>query len=325
MSIERSGPTELVTGGPGRYVCLGIPGPVTARAIDRTECMYGSTRTHAGSTDPRPDGSSIGACRSFSRSVTVIGRVAVRLLRRPEPETSATGAGALGFRLQFRGMGSTSLTAAVERQAGACRQLAINLVEHAEHAPLLVSSERKLLHGYADSMAAIADGLIRALKDNDTSKLKTFWKWAGIAAGSISVAIVSGAAEGVAGTLVDATSIRQVADEILGHVETDQRLVDALRHPEMSLSNISQHDLERLASLATRSGFKLILERYDGIRAVKITSLYPMTEPYDFQMQREGFLSQVRDLGWHFDVLRRGTRSTDGLSVAWLVSEGKGH
>lgn len=111
----------------------------------------------------------------------------------------------------------------------------MSLDDYVEHNRLLLTAEREILAGYARAMQAIADGLIKALAEEDESSLRRLWRWAPIAAGSLTLALASGAAEGSTGALLGedpvleqciASVVLQGEEELLILSEENSREVD---------------------------------------------------------------------------------------------------
>ncbi len=124
-------------------------------------------------------------------------------------------------------MGRRTLEAAIEQQSGACRQLSICLNEYAKLHRTLLVAERTLLIGYADSMRAIADGLTKALADDDRSTLRKLWRWAPVAAGHVALAFATGSAEGVTGFLVESEHVHSCTVVVVDNAEQDDAMVGA--------------------------------------------------------------------------------------------------
>lgn len=105
-----------------------------------------------------------------------------------------------------------SLASAVERQAGACRNLATLMRRDAERRGFFDRADRHLIDGWAHSLDEVADALTLALADGDKRQVGRMGKAAVFLAGALmqpTVGFMEGAGQAIFGEIFDESAVVQ--------------------------------------------------------------------------------------------------------------------
>ena len=164
---------------------------------------------------------------------------------------------------------SQTLREAVERQAGACRSLALALETHASHR-LLLESERSVLLAYSAQMLAIADGLTLALAQGDSAGLRRLWGWSRVAISGLVLAMATGAADGTASGLLENDVLQQCVGSVSQNSNDDEQLIEtsSIEIQEVLIRNAEQARIDPTIQIAASRYKELlaVVEENDQLR-----------------------------------------------------------
>jgi hypothetical protein len=119
---------------------------------------------------------------------------------------------------------------AVERQTGACRALAMAMRSHADSLGRFSHREATIVHGFAEIVESIANGLVEAIAEVDQPKLRRMWQWAKDIALPLTVAAaITGGVEGgvyaYTSSVADNSRVVSCAEAVVQNADTDARHV----------------------------------------------------------------------------------------------------